>query len=387
MRWMQRRSIGRTVFLAGVLAGTAWGSSALPPLLDGRLRLPVDPTGDRVRDVLLRADKAGAATYLPGKRVQAETQLTFALKEVNAQRGRPFYDRDFTRGERLLDEASRAALALHAEAASRSRRDREEATRLIGELESQLVGARAFAAHANGDAYVRQRLALAEIRLKDARALLAAGRCASAARSAREGLSAARVSAEKSRGLLSRFSDPANLSRWTAWVREAVQESRSAGVAVVVIKELHRLDVYRAGARVRSIPVDLGANSLRQKMHAGDRTTPEGRYRITQKKNFGQSKFGQALLLDYPNAEDRRRFNEAKARGEINRRTGIGGLIEIHGQGGREEDWTDGCVAPDDTDMSWLYNQVRVGTMVVIVGSDGTHGPIRSALESQGGRP
>jgi murein L,D-transpeptidase YafK len=132
--------------------------------------------------------------------------------------------------------------------------------------------------------------------------------------------------------------------------------------------------------------VDLGANSINQKSHAGDRTTPEGLYRITKKKGYGQSKYGLALLLDYPNAEDRRRFSEAKARGQITKRTGIGGLIEIHGEGGRGVDWTDGCIAPDNRDMEVLFREGGVGTMVAIVGSDGGVGPVRSALRRAGAR-
>ena len=42
--------------------------------------------------------------------------------------------------------------------------------------------------------------------------------------------------------------------------------------------------------------------------------------------------------LVYPlNDEDRRRFDAAKRRGELTSRTRIGGLIEIHGEGGRGE--------------------------------------------------
>jgi murein L,D-transpeptidase YafK len=124
----------------------------------------------------------------------------------------------------------------------------------------------------------------------------------------------------------------------------------------------------------------LGANSINQKLHAGDRTTPEGLYRITKKKGRGASKYYLALLLDYPNAEDRLRFARAKERGQLTGRTGIGGLIEIHGEGGKGFDWTDGCLAASNEDMQLLYNEARVGTVVAIVGSDGGDGPVRSIL-------
>ena len=53
----------------------------------------------------------------------------------------------------------------------------------------------------------------------------------------------------------------------------------------------------------------------------------------------------------------------------------IGGLIEIHGGGGRQRDWTDGCVAVTNPEMDDLFRRVSVGTPVTIVGSD-TYGPI-----------
>ena len=149
----------------------------------------------------------------------------------------------------------------------------------------------------------------------------------------------------------------------------------------MVVKEKHILQVYKAGRLSKVVPVDLGANSINQKSHSGDRTTPEGLYRITKKKGHGQSKYGLALLLDYPNAEDQRRFQVAKARGELTKRTRIGGLIEIHGEGGRGVDWTDGCIAPDNHGMETLFREASVGTMVAIVGSDGGDGPVRSALQ------
>lgn len=186
----------------------------------------------------------------------------------------------------------------------------------------------------------------------------------------------------RSRQALARYVDPGHLETWRRWIGQAVTTSRmTGGISFVVVKEKHILQVYRAGRLSRVVPVDLGANSINQKSHSGDRTTPEGLYRITKKKGNGQSKYGLALLLDYPNAEDQRRFQAAKARGELTKRTRIGGLIEIHGEGGRGVDWTDGCIAPDNHGMETLFREASVGTMVAIVGSDGGDGPVRSALQ------
>ena len=80
--------------------------------------------------------------------------------------------------------------------------------------------------------------------------------------------------------------------------------------------------------------------------------------------------FYKALLLDYPNAEDRAEFNRARRSGDLPPSAGIGGLIEIHGEGGRGRDWTRGCAAVTNRDMDELFARVGVGTPVTIVGSD-----------------
>ncbi len=375
------RAIPRTVVLAVLAVATAWASDALPPFFDGRMTPPRDVGGHGVRDLLSRADRAGAMEYAKPRRLLCDADLAAALREIQYQQALRWFQKDYTRAQGLMELAADQALKLLLDARARSEADAAQARTLVTQVEEQLEEARALARQASTDAYVRQRMATAEIRLRDARQLLARGRNSSALASARESLKAVETSRQKSRSLLSRFEDPQLVAKWQAWIREAVAESRRSGSAIVVIKERHRLDLYRNGSVVRSMAVDLGAYSLRQKMYAGDRTTPEGRYRITRKKSNGSSKYGQALLLNYPNDDDRRRFQEAKARREISARSGIGGLIEIHGQGGLGYDWTDGCIAPDDRDMGWLYNQAGVGTLVVIVGSDGSDGPIRATLK------
>ena len=108
------------------------------------------------------------------------------------------------------------------------------------------------------------------------------------------------------------------------------------------------------------------------------------RSHITQKKGHGKTVYTLALLLDYPNSQDRERFKEAKARGEIPHNARIGGLIEIHGSGGRGYDWTEGCAALSDEDMKWLFHRVQVGTPVFIVGTDGVQNSISKTLQSLG---
>ena len=157
------------------------------------------------------------------------------------------------------------------------------------------------------------------------------------------------------------------LANWRRWVRETLAESQAGGGhAIVVNKSAHKLYLLRDGIILHSYPCELGYNSARQKLFAGDGATPEGKYHVTSVRSNG-SKFYKALMLDYPNATDRRRFKENKRRGIISKRSGIGKNIEIHGAGGRNDDWTEGCVALTNEDITHLMKYVSAGMPVTIV--------------------
>lgn len=170
--------------------------------------------------------------------------------------------------------------------------------------------------------------------------------------------------------LHSRFGEPKNLQTWKRMVSETIARSKADGSTALIIDKLKRkLHVYAAGHRVASFDAELGAKGLKQKLHSGDQATPEGRYRVTEARGPGRTKFYKALLLDYPNAEDRARYAWGKKTGQVPLRAGIGSLIEIHGDGGQGRDWTDGCVALSDADMDKVFARSRVGTPVTIVGT------------------
>jgi murein L,D-transpeptidase YafK len=97
--------------------------------------------------------------------------------------------------------------------------------------------------------------------------------------------------------------------------------------------------------------------------------TPEGMYKVTRKLEGSKTKYYKALLLDYPNEEDKARFREEIENGSLPRNAKIGGLIEIHGDGGKGIDWTEGCVALTNKEMDIVYRLAKVGTPVTIVGS------------------
>lgn len=167
-----------------------------------------------------------------------------------------------------------------------------------------------------------------------------------------------------------RYRDPETLRLWQGWVDDSVEESRQTGKPVIIVDKLGRRTVLVAGGKVVDrYASDFGDNPLADKLYEGDEATPEGLYRVSQKRDRGQTSFYRALMVDYPTEEDRREHAEARRQGRVPRGRGPGGLIEIHGEGGRGVDWTNGCVALTNADMDRLFEAVSVGTRIVIVGT------------------
>jgi len=211
-------------------------------------------------------------------------------------------------------------------------------------------------------AQAESQLALAH-RLADARSWVEARAAAERA------VVQAGVPIESFRAREQRFLDPDQLREWRRLADLTVRESRLRHETSIVVDKYHRrLVVYRNGRQIAAYTVELGANGLERKAYSGDRATPEGRYRITVKKRGGATKFHKALLIDYPNAEDRERYRALQRSGDVPDGAGIGGLIEIHGEGGSGKDWTDGCIALTNREMDELYRLVTVSTKVTIVG-------------------
>jgi hypothetical protein len=315
----------------------------------------------------------------------ADEALRAALVAWSRQENRLLPLRDYRPVARELAEAESLALE-----ATRAGEDLRAEGRAVAEL--AVRNARSVEAHAEAlvaaTALPRaQRVHLQRARLlvREAEVLL------------REGdVEAARQRADLSRAELGEALGPAleaaerytsreQVATWRRWIEETRAWSRRTGqAAILVLKEKNVLVLLSKGVPVRTYDAEVGANALGVKQRQGDLATPEGRYRIVKKKDHGQSRYYRALLLDYPNAADRERFAAARRRGEIPRGVAIGGLIEIHGEGGRGENWTEGCVALSNPDIDDLYRRVVVGTRVTIVGGDGSDGAFSDLLARVG---
>ena len=167
----------------------------------------------------------------------------------------------------------------------------------------------------------------------------------------------------------SRFENSALRRDWSDWTRQAIRDSQREGAAILVDKVRRQVQLWRNGRKAATFDADLGRRGLERKLRAGDQATPEGRYRVTSVRKQPATRYYKALMLDYPNERDRARLQAAIRAGQVPKGSKPGSLIEIHGHGGRGQDWTDGCIALADRDMDALWSWARNGLSVTIVGT------------------
>jgi murein L,D-transpeptidase YafK len=123
---------------------------------------------------------------------------------------------------------------------------------------------------------------------------------------------------------------------------------------VVVKKAERRLLLMHGGNIVRAYHVSLGLSPVGQKERSGDFRTPEGSYRLERRNP--RSDFFLSLKVSYPNPADLKR---ARAH-----HWDTGGSIMIHGLPNtlrhdpeyyETHDWTDGCIAVSNADMTEIW--------------------------------
>jgi murein L,D-transpeptidase YafK len=123
---------------------------------------------------------------------------------------------------------------------------------------------------------------------------------------------------------------------------------------VIVRKAQRRLLLMHGGDVVRSYHVSLGLNPLGQKERAGDFRTPEGSYRLERRNP--RSEYFLSIKVSYPNDLDLRRAHA--------HHWDTGGSIMIHGLPNwlkhepeyyEKNDWTDGCIALSNADMTEIW--------------------------------
>ena len=133
---------------------------------------------------------------------------------------------------------------------------------------------------------------------------------------------------------------------------------------VLVVKSERALHLMRQGEVVKSYRVSLGKKTG-PKEYEGDQRTPEGLYWINWRKH--SNNFNLSMHISYPNTTDLKRSEES----------GLppGGMIMLHGTPNDDEypewffntlDWTEGCIALNNSDMKEVWDKVQDGTLIEI---------------------
>jgi len=323
---------------------------------------------------LLRRTARRAMAELQAERPEAAAEVELLLQRAEEVTAVQMSLRAYRREPLRVEASWGRVLEVAADRVGELRRHRSELERryrsVAVEVEQEVASAKERMRQPGMGRREAMAMNRAETELANARRLAVEGDFERAVRSAERARVFAATPEATYRDLMERFSDPRMLRQWRRWVDETLAQSRREGGAAIVVDKLgRRLILYRRGRVDTVFTAELGANGLRPKRHAGDRATPEGRYRVVVKKHGGATIYYKALLIDYPNPEDLKRYRAAREAGAVPRGAGVGSLIEIHGEGGEGRDWTDGCVALTNDDMDRLYPRVTVGTPVTIVGT------------------
>jgi len=276
----------------------------------------------------------------------------------------------YVMGERTVSQ-------LHDRQVSQQRALQAKVTRLEDQLRSVAAKVEAI----DGRILLGEKGVQTDLLVKQARSFLEQKNYPRAMQAAEKAGHALKAQASLLSQELGRYADESRIIYWQTLAKQTIDWSRThQATAIVVSKAERELSVYKGGRKVVSYSVRLGFNGMLEKQFQGDGATPEGRYRVTDRRGPGQTQFYRALALDYPNGEDRRRFQLAKRSGKISPFKSIGGQIEIHGADNERLAQTLGCVMLDNSNMTVLYESVPVGTPVTIVGALSKQNAVASAL-------
>ena len=318
--------------------------------------------------LLGKAKRANADVYSPEYYQAADRKYQAALLEWRIQNEKVFFLRSFTKTKELILTA--ILKAQEANVSSGANKDSLKLNYLkeVELLKLKLENYHDVFIHLPLKVSVRKNYEFGKLSLEQGLSAFGKGDIMLANKRLNEGKAKISVADKEVNALLKEYFS--NFSKWQTWFASTVRLSaQNNSYAFIVDKIKHKGYLYFNGKLSKDYDVEFGRNWIGDKHYAGDKATPEGMYRIIKKKPSGDSKYYKAMLINYPNDEDLANFNSKKRQGVISRNTRIGGLIEIHGEGGKGDDWTSGCIALTNSEIDELYSRVPVGTPVTIIGS------------------
>jgi hypothetical protein len=320
------------------------------------------------RTALSLAARNNADSYSKKQYKEAKGYYDSALRSWKKENKRFLYFRDYSKVARLAKLSVKAAIQADDNSkitSSNLKSSLKQKIDALNDLESNIDDM--FTSYPLSTE-TRNRISKGKMLLKEAEVIYNRGRYLDADRKLTESEYLLTTSYENASVNLKNYFK--SYPEWRKWVEKTIDDSiDSSDYSIIVDKYSRKLIVYLKGTKKYEYSAELGKNWVGDKMVRGDKATPEGMYKITMKYDSNKTKYYKALLLDYPNDEDTAKFVAAVKKGILPRSAKIGGLIEIHGNGGKGIDWTEGCIALTDREMDSIFKIARVGTPVTIVGS------------------
>ena len=150
-----------------------------------------------------------------------------------------------------------------------------------------------------------------------------------------------------------------DLQKYNSWIDSTLNESKNKN-SVIINKSKYKLYLIKNGKIDSEYPIELGPNPYDDKQREGDGCTPEGMYKITWKRDEGQTFFYKAFLINYPNKQDLKKGK-------------TGGMIECHGTGSGKpgnkggHNWTAGCIGLSNENLDKIFPFLKKGDRITII--------------------
>jgi hypothetical protein len=335
------------------------------------IRLTPRPPVDAIkiaREALSMAVKDRADTYSKKLYTEAKINYDSALVNWKRQNKRFIYFRDYSRVLMFAELSARKAEQASDNSISSTSSLRTKVRQRINSMKDLVLDINALFTTYPLSSEVRNRISKGKMLLEEAEIIYKKGQYLQADRKITDAEYLLTSSYENATTNLKDYFKL--FSIWESWVKKTITDSKNnRDYSIIIDKFSRKCYIYLNGVKKWEFDAELGKNWVGDKRVKGDNATPEGMYKITKKFDGRKTKYYKALLIDYPNDEDIQRFNSEIARGTLPANAKIGGLIEIHGNGGKGIDWTEGCIALTDKEMDAVFKVTKVGTPVTIVGS------------------
>ncbi len=346
-------------------------------IVSGCKASPLPPEVEQATRQELSLWKSGAEVYAPDEYARYKTALRTAKEKLIKENSKFIWFRNYDDVKILFIGVLAKGKGVDRTILLRRDSKEKEAAGKLSYLSDRITSLKKLTTLINEGRLSRGSLTKAEVLLAEAQSRKIKGRYDLALGILRQVSVYTDSAVESISHVVTRFTDKNQIDRWKTWVNETIAESRENGNYSIIVSKLDKkLILYKGGKPHMQFTVGIGLNGSSDKLYAGDRATPEGKYFITSKKH--RSHYYKALLINYPNENDRRQFASAKKKGLIPASASIGGLIEIHGGG--KEGMTYGCVSMENSQVDKLFNLVVIGTPVTIVGAVEHENIIASAM-------